>query len=73
MGMGNFMMQSKKIASVADNDVLMGERITDMLRSIVKTEKHKKDGIDVYAIKEIKKYEEHEKFLRGFLKRMEKE
>ena len=47
----------------------MGERITDLLRSIVKTEKHKRDVIDVYAIKEIKKYEEHQKFLKGFMKR----
>lgn len=72
MGLGTFMTQSKKIASVADNDILMGERITDRLRSIVKTEKHRKENIDVYAIKEIKKYEEHQKFLKGFVKRMEK-
>ena len=69
MGMGNLMAQSKKIASIADNDVLMGERITDKLRNVVKTEKHRKDNMDVYAIKEIKKYEEHQKFLRKFIER----
>jgi len=72
MGMGNLMTQSKKIASIADNDVLMGEGITDRLRNLVKTEKHRKENMDVYAIKEIKKYEEHQKFLKGFMKRMEK-
>lgn len=72
MGMGNLMMQSKKIASIANNDVLMGEGITDKLRNLVKTEKHRKENMDVYAIKEIKKYEEHQKFLKGFMKRMEK-
>ncbi|HKZ34124.1 MAG TPA: hypothetical protein VJ142_02730 [Candidatus Nanoarchaeia archaeon] len=69
MGMGNLMMQSKKIASIAGNEILMGERITDKLRNVVKTEKHRKDNMDVYAIKEIKKYEEHQKFLRKFMER----
>lgn len=73
MGMGNLMMQSKKIASIADSDVLMGERIADRLRSIVKAEKHRKENMDVYSIREIKNHEEHEKFLRGFMKRMDQD
>jgi hypothetical protein len=72
MGMGNFMTHSKKIASLAENDVIMGEKMKDKLAAIVKTEKHKRDGIDVYFIKEIKDHEKHEKFLKGFMKRQEK-
>ena len=72
MGMGNLMSQSKKISSLANNEVLMGEKITDKLRNIVKTEKIRKENMDVYSIKEVKDREKHEKFLKGFMKRMEK-
>ena len=69
MGLGSLMASSKKIASLANNDVLMGEKITDRLKTMVKTEKHKHDGIDTYSIKEVKDTEKHEKFLKGFMKR----
>ncbi|MEK6840730.1 MAG: hypothetical protein AABX79_02125 [Nanoarchaeota archaeon] len=72
MGLGSIMTQSKKIAAASNGEILMGEKMTDKLRNIVKTEKHKRDGLEVYAIKEIKNYEQHQKFLRGFMKRMEK-
>ncbi len=73
MGLGNFMTQSKKLASLAEKDILMGEKIADRLRSLVKTEKHKHDGIDTYSIKEVKDHEKHEKFLKGFMKRQGEE
>ena len=72
MGMGNLMSQSKKISSIANNEVLMSEKITDKLRNIVKTERHRKEGVDAYSIKEIKDREKHEKFLKEFMKRMGK-
>jgi len=73
MGLGNFMTQSKKIASLAESDILMGERIADRLKAMVKAEKHRHDGIDTYLIKSIKDTEKHEKFLRGFMKRQGEE
>jgi len=69
MGMGNLMAASKKIASLAENDIFMSEKMNDKTRTFVKTEKHKRDGVDVYFVKEIKDHEKHEKFLRGFMKR----
>ncbi|MFH1710963.1 MAG: hypothetical protein ABH840_01500 [Nanoarchaeota archaeon] len=69
MGLGPLIIQSKKIASVADKDILMGEKMNDRVKTIVKAEKHKHEGIDTYAIKEIKDHEKHEKFLKGFMKR----
>lgn len=73
MGMGNLMMQSKRTAAVAENDILMTEKITEKLRTSVKTEKLRKENMDVYSIKEIKNPEEHQKFLKGFMRRMEKD
>jgi len=71
MGMGNLMASSKKIASVADKDILMSEKMNDRVKTMVKSEKHRHEGIDTYAIKEIKDYEKHEKFLKGFMKRQD--
>ena len=72
MAMGNVMTQIKKIASAANNEILMGSEITDKLRTSIKAEKRRKDDMDVYSPKEIKNSEEREKFLKGFMKRMEK-
>lgn len=74
MSFGDSMAVSKKIATKAHNDILMSESIKGKLHS-VKTEKHNKEGIDVYEIKEVKDHgnkEEHKKFIGDFLKRLEK-
>ena len=73
MGLGSLMNHSKKIASIAQSNILMSEKITDRLKTMVKTEKHKHDGIDTYSIKEIRDTEKHEKFLKGFMKRQGEE
>ncbi len=73
MGMGTLMMQSKRTAAAAENDILMTEKITEKLRTAVKTERIRKDNMDLYLIKEIKNPEEHQKFLKGFMRRMEKD
>lgn len=73
MPMGNIMTQAKKIAAVAEDEILMDVKTRDKLGGSVRSEKHKKDGIEVYSVKEIKNREQHEKFLKGFMKRMEKD
>jgi len=69
MGLGNFMPQSKKIASIANKEILIGEKMNDKIKTIAKTEKHEHEGINTYSIKEIKDIEKHKKFLQGFMKR----
>ena len=73
MSFGESMAISKKIATKAHNDIFMSESIKGKLHS-VKTEKHHKDGMNFYEIKEIKSHkdrEEHQKFIGSFLKRLE--
>lgn len=71
MSMGTLMTAAKRISSLADDDILLGEKINDRLRSDVKTTKHEKNNVLVYSIKEIKKTEDHTKFVRDFLNRIE--
>ena len=72
MPMGNLMTLSKKIASAAEKEIFMSTRMADLVRANVRAEKHVRDGTDVYLLKDIKDSGEHEKFLKGFMKRQEK-
>lgn len=72
MAMGTLMTSTKKIASIADSEVLIAERLNDRIRSEAKTVKQHKSGIDVFSLKEMKNTEDHSKFIRGFLDRLDK-
>ena len=72
MPMGNLMTLSKKIASAAEKEIFMSTKMTDLVRANVRAEKHVRDGVEVYLLKDIKNSEEHEKFIKGFMKRQER-
>ncbi|MEX0920646.1 MAG: hypothetical protein WDZ62_00050 [Candidatus Pacearchaeota archaeon] len=73
MSLGKLMSTSKKIASISEGKILLDEFMNEKLRSHLKTEKHEKNKINFYSIKEMKNPKEHEKFIRGFLERMNKD
>lgn len=64
---------AKKISSLAKEEILLGEKINEKLRSEVKAVKHNMSGIDVYSIKEIKNSEENTKFIKSFSEKFAKE
>ena len=71
MSLGTLMNSAKKISSLAEGDILLSEKMNDVFGSHIKTTKQEKRGIDVYSIKEIRNVEEHKKFIRNFLDRIE--
>lgn len=71
MSLGTLINLAKKISSLANEDILLSEKMNDELGSHVKTTKQEKSGIDVYSIKEIRNVEEHKKFIRNFLDKIE--
>lgn len=74
MGLGNFINQSKKIASASNSEVYLDKKVRGKVMSSIKTEKVREGDIDAYSIKEIKKdQDEHKKFISSFIKRLEKE
>jgi len=73
MSLGTLIIAAKKIASLSKGEVLLGEKMNDLLRLNIRTEKYVRDGVSVFSVKEIKKEnEEARKFIDGFMKRMEK-
>lgn len=71
MSLGTLISAAKKISSLANEDILLSDKMNDELGSHVKTIKQEKSGIDVYSIKEVRNVEEHKKFIRNFLDRIE--
>jgi hypothetical protein len=72
MPMGNLMALSKKIASATEKEIFMSAKMTDLVRANVRAEKHTRDGVEVYLLKDIKNSGENDKFIKGFMKRQEK-
>jgi len=74
MSMGSFMTISKRIASLAKEELLVSEKINDLLRlQQVKTEKQIRDGTSVFVVTGIKKEnEEAKKFIERFMNRQDK-
>ncbi|GAH58539.1 unnamed protein product, partial [marine sediment metagenome] len=62
---------AKKISSLANEEILLSDKMNDEFGSHVKTIKQEKSGTDVYSIKEVRNVEEHKKFIRNFLDRIE--
>lgn len=72
MSLGTLMGTAKKVSSLAENEILLGEKMNEKMRSEVKTIRHQRGNIHVYSIKEIKDVEGNKKFIRSFLERIEK-
>ncbi len=73
MSLGTLITAAKKISSLAEEDILLSEKMNDQLGAGIKTKKQEKSGVEVYSIKEIRNVEEHKKFLNNFLSKMERE
>ncbi len=71
MGMGTLVTEAKKIAKMSDKTIFLSEKIRANLPSGIKLEKHSKDDLTVYTIKEIRNTEDNKKFIRNFLDRIE--
>lgn len=72
MSMGTLITIAKKIAAVSNGEVLLSERMRDKLATMTKTEKHEASGVIYHTVKEFKTNEDHSKFLKSFLNRIEK-
>jgi len=73
MSMGTLITAARRIATLSHDEILIGEKFKSKLESNIKTEKHTKDNIDFYTIKEIKDKGEHKAFIKNFLNRLESE
>jgi len=74
MSMGSLVTASKKIAYLATEEILLSDKINDLLRLHTRTEKSIRDGVPVFSIKEIKKDtdEATKKFISRFMERQKR-
>lgn len=69
MSMGSLVGVSKKLASMANEEVFLSDKFKEKLEPGVKAEKQNREGLIFYVIKEIKEPEDHKKFLSSFMQR----
>jgi len=72
MTLGTLMSSSKRLSSASNGEIVLDEKINSKLRSLLKTKKHEYGNSHFYTITQIKNVEEHEKFLKNFLHKLEK-
>ncbi len=73
MSMGTMITAAKKIASLAGEEILLSDKINDMLRTYARTEKNIREGVPVFIVKEVKREnEEARKFIEKFMNRQGK-
>lgn len=76
MSLGDLITTAKKVATNSQGEVLISEKMNDKLRVAggIQTEKKTIKGLAVYILTKVRDIEkENEKFLTGFINRLEKE
>ena len=73
MSFGNILNVLKKIASLANSEVLLAEDIKNRILSEMSVEKQSRSGTDVYTLKEPKFKGDATKFINDFVRRMKKD
>jgi len=68
---GNAINLGKKLAGLAQNEVLISENIQKKLISDIKTEKITKEGVDAYYVKGIIERDKNKEFISDFLRRQQ--
>ena len=72
MGLGDLMSVAKKISSLSHGEVLVSPTMNSRIMSTAKTDKAEEGKVVFYKLREIKDNDQHKKFLKGFVDRMEK-
>ncbi len=74
MSLGSLITLAKKTASLSNGEILLSDKINDMVRLYAKTEKDVRDGTPVFTLTGIKKEDEAaKKFINRFMERQRKE
>ncbi|MEK6945215.1 MAG: hypothetical protein AABW63_00280 [Nanoarchaeota archaeon] len=67
--LGDTMTKARRLASIANENVLLDEKLRALLAGEIKTERVVGEGIVGHSITEVRDREEHEKFLKRFTER----
>jgi len=74
MSMDSLITMAKKIASLSDEEILLSNKINDLVRLFTRTEKDVRDGTPVFVLTNIKKEDDEAKrFINKFLNRQDKD
>jgi len=73
MSLGSLMTSAKKIASLSNEEVLLSDKINDLVRVHIRAEKDIREGTTVFVLGTIKKEDEATKnFINKFMDRQKR-
>ncbi|MFH1500828.1 MAG: hypothetical protein ABIE22_02680 [archaeon] len=71
--LGNTVGLSRKVAEIADKDVLLSEEVRNRVMNEIKTELRQHGELKTFEVKEFRDRDEHNRFIRDFLNRVERD
>jgi len=71
MSLGTLMTSAKKIASIANQEILISDKMNQRVQKETKTQKQVRDNIPVYVLTEVKDSLKNAKFISSFLRRLD--
>ena len=72
MSLGTLMNGAKKLSSLADEEILLSDKIRSKLGGEIKTQKKEISGTTAYIIREMRDDEKSKEFIRKFMDRMDR-
>ena len=73
MGMGNIIANSKKIANLSKDEILLSKEFKEKAGGMIKADDKTLGGVRVYTIREMRDREQHAEFISNFLHGLERD
>ena len=73
MSIGTLTTISKRIALLANEDILMSDKMNERVQRFAKTQRQVIDDFPVYSIRELKQRDQYKQFLNNFVHKMEED
>jgi hypothetical protein len=73
MSLGTLITSAKKIASLANGEILLSDKMNERVMKFAKTQRETRGDLKVYSVTGVKDNEKYKKFLDTFTKRYEEE
>ncbi|MDO8528945.1 MAG: hypothetical protein Q7S06_03585 [Nanoarchaeota archaeon] len=73
MSIGTLTTISKRIALLANEDVLMSDKMNERVQRFAKTERRVIDGVPIYSIRELKQRDQYKGFLDNFTRKLQED
>jgi hypothetical protein len=73
MSLGGFSSLAKKLSNISQGEIILSKEVRERIMSEIKTEKNSSGDLDYYVLTEVRDRSKSEKFIKDFMRKMERE